>query len=127
MTRLDGLTSWHADWSGLRVAVLGLSVTGFAAADTLAELGARVQVFSEAAEPEYEKLLPVIGVDAVIGPLDTVPDALRADAGGMCPPAAGPMASSASPIRRHSACRTDPRAGEMPRRGDLCRRQEPGR
>lgn len=78
MTRLDGLTSWHADWSGLRVAVLGLSVTGFAAADTLAELGARVQVFSEAAEPEYEKLLPVIGVDAVIGPLDTVPDALRA-------------------------------------------------
>ncbi|WP_322409312.1 UDP-N-acetylmuramoyl-L-alanine--D-glutamate ligase [Microbacterium invictum] len=78
MTRLDGLTSWHADWSGLRVAVLGLSLTGFAAADTLAELGARVRVFSEAAEPEYEKLLPVIGVDAVIGSLTTVPEDLRA-------------------------------------------------
>ena len=25
---LDTLTSWHADWSGLRVAVLGLGVTG---------------------------------------------------------------------------------------------------
>ena len=33
--RLDSLTSWHADWSGLRVAVLGLSMTGFSAADTL--------------------------------------------------------------------------------------------
>ena len=38
--RLDALTSWHSDWSGLRVAVLGLGMTGFAAADTLAELGA---------------------------------------------------------------------------------------
>jgi hypothetical protein len=30
-SRLDALTSWHADWKGLRVAVLGLSVTGFSA------------------------------------------------------------------------------------------------
>ena len=36
VSRLDDLTSWHADWSGLRVAVLGLGATGFAAADTLA-------------------------------------------------------------------------------------------
>ena len=35
--RLDELTSWHADWKGLRVAVLGLSMTGFSVADTLAE------------------------------------------------------------------------------------------
>ena len=37
--RLATLTSWHADWKGLRVAVLGLSVTGFSVADTLTELG----------------------------------------------------------------------------------------
>ena len=37
-------TSWHADWRGLRVAVLGLGVTGFAVADTLVELGADVLV-----------------------------------------------------------------------------------
>ena len=42
--RLETLTSWHADWRGLRVAVLGLGVTGFAVADTLAELGADVLV-----------------------------------------------------------------------------------
>jgi UDP-N-acetylmuramoylalanine--D-glutamate ligase len=77
MTRLDALTSWHADWSGLRVAVLGLSVTGFSVADTLAELGADVVVFSEAAAEEYARLLPVIGVRSVIGPLDAVPGELR--------------------------------------------------
>ena len=42
--RLDQLTSWHADWRGLRVAVFGLGVTGFAVADTLLELGAEVLV-----------------------------------------------------------------------------------
>ncbi|MEZ3160883.1 UDP-N-acetylmuramoyl-L-alanine--D-glutamate ligase [Microbacterium sp. BWT-B31] len=76
MSRLDELTSWHADWKGLRVAVLGLSVTGFAVADTLAELGADVLVVSQSAEKEYERLLPVIGARAAIGPIDTVPDEL---------------------------------------------------
>jgi UDP-N-acetylmuramoylalanine--D-glutamate ligase len=75
--RLDALTSWHADWKGLRVAVLGLSVTGFAAADTLAELGADVAVYSESADEEYARLLPVIGVRSQIGPLEAVPDDLR--------------------------------------------------
>jgi UDP-N-acetylmuramoylalanine--D-glutamate ligase len=74
--RLDALRSWNADWKGLRVAVLGLSVTGFSVADTLAELGADVLVLSESAEPEYERLLPVIGVRARVGPLSTVPEAL---------------------------------------------------
>jgi UDP-N-acetylmuramoylalanine--D-glutamate ligase len=76
--RLDALTSWHADWKGLRVAVLGLSVTGFAVADTLAELGADVLVLSERADPEYERLLPVIGVRSWIGSLESVPDELTA-------------------------------------------------
>lgn len=74
--RLDGLTSWYADWKGLRVAVLGLSVTGFSVADTLAELGADVLVLSESADPAYERLLPVIGVRSVVGPLDAPPVAL---------------------------------------------------
>ena len=75
--RLDTLTSWHADWSGLRVAVLGLSVTGFSVADTMAELGAEVLVLSESAEEEYSRLLPVIGARLELGPLSDVPAPLQ--------------------------------------------------
>ncbi len=63
MGRLDELTSWHDDWSGLRVLVLGLGVTGFAVADTLAELGARVLVAARDPDDERAGILPVIGVD----------------------------------------------------------------
>lgn len=72
-TRLNALTSWHADWKGLRVAVLGLSVTGFSVADTLAELGADVLVVTEHADEEYARLLPLIGARLWTGSLDTVP------------------------------------------------------
>ncbi|MDQ0725062.1 UDP-N-acetylmuramoyl-L-alanine--D-glutamate ligase [Microbacterium sp. W4I20] len=74
--RLRTLTSWHADWQGLRVAVLGLSMTGFSVADTLAELDAEVLVLSETAEEEYARLLPVIGVGLELGSLAAVPAAL---------------------------------------------------
>ncbi|QIG40899.1 UDP-N-acetylmuramoyl-L-alanine--D-glutamate ligase [Microbacterium sp. 4R-513] len=74
--RLDSLISWNADWKGLRAAVLGLSVTGFSVADTLAELGAEVLVVTEKADEEYERLLPVIGARLWTGPLDTVPPEL---------------------------------------------------
>ena len=74
--RLAGLTSWYSDWKGLRVAVLGLSVTGFSVADTLAELGADVLVLTESADTEYERLLPVIGVRLWTGKMDAVPDEL---------------------------------------------------
>lgn len=60
-SRLASLTSWHAPWAGLRVAVLGLGKTGFAAADTLAELGASVLVVTEKADEHHERLLEVIG------------------------------------------------------------------
>ncbi|GAB3598730.1 UDP-N-acetylmuramoyl-L-alanine--D-glutamate ligase [Microbacterium tumbae] len=76
-SRLDDLTSWHADWAGLRVAVLGLSVTGFAVADTLTELGADVLVLSEDASEEYERLVPVVGARLELGPLSEAPEALR--------------------------------------------------
>ena len=75
--RLDSLTSWHADWTGLRVAVLGLGMTGFSVADTLAELGSDVVVFSETAAEEYAGLIPVIGARLELGSLDEVPQALR--------------------------------------------------
>lgn len=74
--RLATLTSWHADWSGLRVAVLGLSMTGFSVADTLTELDADVLVLTESAAEEYEQLLPVIGARLEVGALTDVPRAL---------------------------------------------------
>ncbi|MHA7263877.1 UDP-N-acetylmuramoyl-L-alanine--D-glutamate ligase [Arthrobacter sp. TMN-37] len=42
--RLAGLTTWDADWRGLRVVVAGIGASGFSAADTLVELGAAVVV-----------------------------------------------------------------------------------
>ncbi|TFD33130.1 UDP-N-acetylmuramoyl-L-alanine--D-glutamate ligase [Cryobacterium cryoconiti] len=74
--RLDSLTSWHADWSGLRVAVLGLGVTGFAAADTLAELGADVLVVAGNAPADTIRLLDVIGAGLVQDAAGVVPDEL---------------------------------------------------
>ena len=76
MRDLDSLTSWHSDWSGLRVAVLGLGVTGFSAADTLVELGASVLVVAEDATDELLKLSDVIGARAIISAVDTVPSEL---------------------------------------------------
>jgi UDP-N-acetylmuramoylalanine--D-glutamate ligase len=58
---LDALTSWHADWRGLRVVVFGLGVTGFAVADTLVELGAEVLVVGGPGDDERRRLLAVIG------------------------------------------------------------------
>jgi UDP-N-acetylmuramoylalanine--D-glutamate ligase len=76
-SRLDGLTSWHSDWSGLRVAVLGLGVTGFSVADTLTELGASVLVVAEKAQPKYADLVPVIGAALVLAPQGEVPAELQ--------------------------------------------------
>ena len=73
MNRLDTLTSWHSDWSGLRVGVLGLGVTGFAAADTLAELGADVLVVASRAPDERARLLDVIDARLVQADLTEVP------------------------------------------------------
>jgi len=66
VVRPDELTSWHDDWSRLRVLVLGLGVTGFAAADTLAELGCRVLVAAHHADDDRARILPVIGVELLV-------------------------------------------------------------
>lgn len=73
----EALTSWNADWAGVRVLVLGLGVTGFAAADTLAELGCTVLVAASAADDATAEILKVIGVELVLADLDDgVPEAV---------------------------------------------------
>lgn len=75
--RLEQLTSWKSDWSGLRVAVLGLGVTGFAVADTLTELGSSVLVVASRGRDEHLGLLDVIGARFLAHPDDAgVPDEL---------------------------------------------------
>ncbi len=66
-----GLTGWNADWAGLRVAVLGLGMTGFSVADTLAELGAELVVLADRADGEIADLLDVIGVRLAVAELET--------------------------------------------------------
>nr|WP_231567711.1 UDP-N-acetylmuramoyl-L-alanine--D-glutamate ligase [Sinomonas humi] len=70
--RLASLTSWDADWSGLRVVVTGIGVSGFAAADTLVELGASVVVVdgsvTERTQAQAETLRIVGAVDVLLGP-----------------------------------------------------------
>lgn len=56
------LASWRADWGGLRALVLGSGLSGFAAADTLAELGADVAVLSESFDDTTAEVLEVLGV-----------------------------------------------------------------
>ena len=67
MKDLSTLNSWHADWRGLKVAVIGLGVTGFSVADTLAELGANVLVVAEKADADQLDILDVLGVAHVTG------------------------------------------------------------
>ncbi|HUG51682.1 MAG TPA: UDP-N-acetylmuramoyl-L-alanine--D-glutamate ligase, partial [Terrimesophilobacter sp.] len=64
------LTGWTAQWQGLRVAVLGLGVTGFSVADTLAELGARPMVLAPTADEKTADLLDVLGVPLVLCDLE---------------------------------------------------------
>jgi UDP-N-acetylmuramoylalanine--D-glutamate ligase len=85
--RLDGLTSATADWSGLRVVVAGLGISGFAAADALHERGARVIAVDGAtvdASPslaERARILDILGVDVRTGPehVSGMPDGPSAD------------------------------------------------
>lgn len=65
-----GLASWYSDWSGLRVVVLGSGVTGFAAADTLAELGCVVLVAASSADENTAEVLRILGVKLVVSDLE---------------------------------------------------------
>ena len=70
---VDALVGWRANWQGLRVLVLGSGVTGFAAADTLAELGARVMVASQSVDEPTREIFDVLGIVTAIGALDAGP------------------------------------------------------
>jgi UDP-N-acetylmuramoylalanine--D-glutamate ligase len=67
MSELAALTSWHSNWKDLRVVVLGLGVSGFSVADTLAELGSNVLVVAEKAEADLLDILDVLGVPHLTG------------------------------------------------------------
>ncbi len=74
---LTALTSWHAEaWRGLKVGVLGAAVVGFAAADTLVELGCDVLVVGERVTEERATLLEVIGAAVRQGDAAAQRDAL---------------------------------------------------
>ncbi|MCZ2402359.1 UDP-N-acetylmuramoyl-L-alanine--D-glutamate ligase [Paenarthrobacter sp. Z7-10] len=68
-SRLDALQSWDDDWSGLRVVVTGITKTGFSAADTLAELGAKVVVVAASDDDDAVRkaeTLRIVGVKDVL-------------------------------------------------------------
>lgn len=77
--RLEALTSWDSNWEGLRVVVAGLGISGFSAADTLIELGARVVIVdgkdSEDNRTKAATLKIVGAVDSILGDgaMDSLP------------------------------------------------------
>ena len=59
-----------SDWSGVHVAVAGIGIAGFAAADALLALGARVVAFDAAqgdAQQERAKVLEILGAEVRLG------------------------------------------------------------
>lgn len=82
---LPHLRGWDAGWKGLRAVVAGLGVSGFSAADTLAELGVHVLVV-EGRDAERQRndaeTLRIVGVEEVrLGPehTETLPEVPGAD------------------------------------------------
>ena len=68
-----------SDWSGVRVVVAGMGVSGFAAADNLTHLGARVTALDESTDGDREEkktLLEILGAVVRLGPgsTATLPD-----------------------------------------------------
>ncbi|MCC6375737.1 MAG: UDP-N-acetylmuramoyl-L-alanine--D-glutamate ligase [Microbacteriaceae bacterium] len=73
--RIEGLTSWESDWSGLRVLVLGMGVTGFSVVDTLMELHCEVVVATPTIDETHRQILEVLGAELLLADLNSaVPD-----------------------------------------------------
>ncbi len=75
---LDSLTR-QTPWDGVRAVVVGIGVSGFAAADNLTHMGARVTVLAESANEEQREkatLLEILGATVRIGTgaTSTLPD-----------------------------------------------------
>jgi UDP-N-acetylmuramoylalanine--D-glutamate ligase len=65
------LTHRDADWAGLRILVTGLGISGFAAADALADRGAIVTAVSADATPaivERARILEILDTEVLLGP-----------------------------------------------------------
>jgi len=62
MSRADSLSSWQDDWAGLSAVIWGLGEEGFAAADTLVELGVSVTMLTEHDDADRITVLDVLGV-----------------------------------------------------------------
>ncbi len=78
MTDLERLGRTDS-WEGVRAVVIGIGVSGFAAADNLTHIGAHVTVLAESASPEQQEkaqLLEILGATVRIGPgaSATIPD-----------------------------------------------------
>ena len=76
--RIDQLNR-DADWSGVHVGVAGIGIAGFAAADALLHLGARVTAIDAASGPrqvERAHVLETLGATVRLGDGDTLPDGL---------------------------------------------------
>ncbi len=68
-----------ADWTGLHVGVAGIGIAGFAAADALLSLGARVSAFDAGDGPrqvERGQVLEVLGASVRLGDGDTLPEGM---------------------------------------------------
>jgi len=61
MHNLDQLTSRDANWSLLRVGVLGLGIAGFAAADALMQLGSQVSIIDSSSNDEVCERANILG------------------------------------------------------------------
>jgi UDP-N-acetylmuramoylalanine--D-glutamate ligase len=75
------VSAYHrgSDWSAIHAVVAGIGVAGFACADQLAHLGARVTVVDGADGPrqrERADVLEVVGATVRLGDGDTLPDEL---------------------------------------------------
>ncbi|MET0766955.1 MAG: UDP-N-acetylmuramoyl-L-alanine--D-glutamate ligase [Aeromicrobium sp.] len=112
MTSLD-LSSLgrESSWEGVRAAVGGLGVSGFAAADTLQHLGADVIALDDGDDDtlrEKATLLEILGVDVRIGPGSTAtfPE-------GIDLLVTSPGWSPSTPMLAHAAARGIPVWGEV--------------
>ncbi len=61
MRELDEFTSRDANWSSLRVGVLGLGVAGFATGDALMQLGAHVSIVDSSSHDQVNERAEILG------------------------------------------------------------------
>ncbi len=101
----------NTGWDGVHAVVVGIGVSGFAAADNLAHVGAHVTVLAESANDEQREkatLLEILGADVLIGPgaVTTLPE--RVDL-----VVTSPGVPPTAPLIRSAAARGIPVWGEV--------------